>query len=78
MSKKSQWEIEREQRIAKQAKAMKALTDDQLAAIDLVVKSLRSSLNTLNEIQDLYLSDVRDLETAYWKMYNAFNKRETE
>jgi len=78
MSKKSQWEIEREQRIAKQAKAMKALTDDQLAAIDLVVKSLRSSLNSLNEIQDLYLSDVRDLETAYWKMYNAFNKRETE
>ena len=75
---KEQWEIERDERIAKQAKAMKALTKEQRKAIDLVFDSLRSSLDTLGEIQDLYISDVRNLETAYWKMYNAFNKREEE
>ena len=73
---KPDWQIEREQRMAKQAKAMKKMTDDQLKAIDNTFSALKSSLDMIKETNDLYMSDIQAMETAYWKMYDAFNKQE--
>ena len=73
---KSDWQIEREQRIAKQAKAMKKMTDDQLKAIDNTFSALTSSLDMIKETNDLYMSDIPAMESAYWSMYHAFNKQE--
>ena len=73
---KPNWQIEREQRIAKQAKAMKNMTDDQLKAIDITFSALKSSLDMIKEANDLYMSDIQAMESAYWSMYNAFNKQE--
>ena len=75
---KEQWEIERDERIAKQAKAMKKLTEDQLKAIDATFNALKNSLSMIKDTNDLYMSDIQAMESAYWAMYHAFNKRETK
>ncbi len=71
---KSTYQIEREQRMAKQAKAMKNLTDVQLQAIDSTISTLKNCVDMIRDTSDLYLSDIQAMETAYWKMYDAFNK----
>jgi len=71
---KSTYQIEREQRMAKQAKAMKSLTEDQIKAIDTTFNTLKRSLTLIHEINDLYMSDIRAMEDAYWKICQAFNK----
>ena len=73
---KSTYQIEREQRMAKQAKAMKNLTDVQLQAIDSTLRTLKNCMDMIRDTNDLYLSDIQAMESAYWKMYDAFNKRE--
>ena len=75
---KEQWEIERDERIAKQATAMKKLTEDQLKAIDTTFNALKNSLSMIKDTNDLYMSDIQAMESAYWDMYHAFNKRETK
>ena len=75
---KEQWEIERDERIAKQAKAMKKLTEDQLKAVDACFNALKNSLSMIKDTNDLYMSDIQAMESAYWDMYHAFNKRETQ
>jgi len=73
---KPDWQIEREQRMAKQAKAMKNLTDVQLQAIDSTLRTLKNCMDMIRDTNDLYLSDIQAMESAYWKMYDAFNKQE--
>jgi len=60
--------------MAKQAKAMKNLTDLQLQAIDSTISTLRNCVSMIRDTNDLYLSDIQAMESAYLKMYDAFNK----
>jgi len=73
MTKKTEWEIERDKADAIRAKAMKSLTSDQLNAIKETHKTLGDALNMLSEMNDLYLSDIRKLDNAFWKIKNEFN-----
>lgn len=73
---KSTYQIEREKRMAKQAKAMKNLTDVQLQAIDSTMSTLKNCVDMIRDTNDLYLSDIQAMESAYFKMYDAFNKQE--
>ena len=43
-------------------------------------KTLRSTSNQISECQDLWLSDVRDIEAAFWSLYHEFDfiKERTE
>jgi hypothetical protein len=73
MTKKNQYQIEREREEAIIKKSMKSLTVDQLKAIEETHKSLANALSMLTETNDLYLSDIRKLDDAFWKLKHQFN-----
>ena len=73
MTKKNQYQIEREREEAIIKKTMKGLTSDQLKAIEETHKSLANALSMLTETNDLYLSDIRKLDNAFWKLKHQFN-----
>lgn len=72
-SKKSQWEIERDLRVQANEQGMAGLTKDQLKTIIRVRKCLGSSLGSMIENQDILLSELRDLDTAYHALCRNFN-----
>lgn len=79
MTKKMEaWQIERQKRVTAQAKAMDKLTKDQLEALDKAYKAMQSIRSNIFETSDLYLSDIRELDIAFWAFYHAFNKGENE
>ena len=70
---KEKWQIERDKQYAKRKIAMKSLTKKQLDAIYETHSALSESLSMLFECQDLYLSDIRKLDLAFYKLKNEFN-----
>ena len=73
MTKKNEYEIERDKADAIRAKAMKGLTEDQLKAINRTYKAIEDALHNIREMEDLYLSDIRNLDNAFWKLKYQFN-----
>ena len=73
MTKKNEYQIEREREEAIIKKTMKGLSSDQLKAIEETHKSLANALSMLTETNDLYLSDIRKLDDAFWKLKHQFN-----
>lgn len=73
MAKKEKWEIERDKENKLKADAMKSLTKDQLDAINLAHKAIEDALLNIREIEDLYLSDIKNLDIAFWRLRNQFN-----
>ena len=73
MAKKEQWEIEREKADAIREKAMMSLTQDQLQALNKTYKAIENALCNIREMEDLYLSDIRNLDNAFWKLKHQFN-----
>ena len=63
---------EREERVAKDKVAFDGLLDDQQKAIKETFEALDDAMETLRDCQDLWLSDVKKLDTAYWKLRNNF------
>lgn len=53
-------------------KTKQNLTDVQVEAIRDTYRAIDSSLDMLFQCQDLYLSDVRELERVRWKLTNEF------
>jgi len=73
MAKKEKWEIERDKENKLKTDAMKSLTKDQLDAINLTHKAIEDALLNIREIEDLYLSDIKNLDIAFWRLRNQFN-----
>lgn len=73
MGRKSKWELERDKEEALKKKALKSLTEDQLKAINKAYESIKDALCNAREIEDLYLSDIRSLDIAMWKLKHQFN-----
>tara|TARA_R110002051_G_scaffold294435_1_gene359709 strand:- start:183 stop:416 length:234 start_codon:yes stop_codon:yes gene_type:complete len=76
MGRKAKWELDRDKRDALKKKAMSSLTVEQLHAIKETHKTLRHVLSIIADCNDMYLSDVRKLDDAFWKIRNAFNLEE--
>ena len=76
MGRKSKWELERDKEEALKKKAIKSLTEDQIKAINKAYESIKDALCNAREIEDLYLSDLRNLDTAMWKLKHQFNLEE--
>jgi len=53
-------------------KTKQNLTEEQAKAIQDTYRAIDSSLDMLLECQDLYLSDVRELERVRWKLTSEF------
>mgnify|MGYP003120587258 FL=1 len=73
MGRKSKWELERDKEEALKKKALKSLTEDQLKAINKAYESIKDALCNAREIEDIYLSDIRNLDIAMWKLKHQFN-----
>ena len=73
MSKKTEWEIERDNYIAIRKKAMKSLTPEQLETLKKIHITLDTVLYNIREIDDIYLSDIRDLDNCKWQLKTEFN-----
>jgi hypothetical protein len=78
MGRKSKWELERDKEEALRKKALKSLTEDQLKAINKAYESIKDALCNAREIEDLYLSDIRNLDTAMWKLKHQFNLEDND
>lgn len=74
--KKEAWQVEREKRLAAQDKAMQSLTEQQRQAIDEAYKAMQNIRTNIYDMSDLYLSDIQQLDRAFWSFYHAFNKGE--
>tara|TARA_R100000951_G_C2515785_1_gene141825 strand:- start:195 stop:425 length:231 start_codon:yes stop_codon:yes gene_type:complete len=76
MTKKNEYEIERERQQAANKKAMASLTSEQMQAIKQTHKALDDALSMLRECHDLYLSDINKLNDAFWSINHQFNLEE--
>jgi len=73
MGRKAKWELERDKQDALRKKATKSLTEDQLQALNKTYKAIENALYNIREMEDLYLSDIRNLDNAFWKLKYQFN-----
>ena len=49
------------------------MTDEQIKAVKETERHLSSALQMLFDCQDLYLSDIRNLEQSVWDLRHNFN-----
>jgi len=73
MNKKTEWQIQADKEQAERAKAIKAMTKEQIETIKEAEKTIGACLDMLFECQDLYLSDMHKLNNVYWAIKNQFN-----
>ena len=73
MTTKNEYEIERDKADALRQKAMKSLTADQIKALNKTYKTLETVLDNIKVMEDICLSDIRNLNNAFWKLKHGFN-----
>ena len=76
MTKKNEYQIERERQQARNKKSMASLTSEQMQAIKQTHKALDDALTMLRDCQDLYLSDINNMNEAFYKLQHQFNLEE--
>ena len=54
-------------------KGIDGMTDEQMKAVKETERHVSSALQMLFECQDLYLSDLRNLEQSMWDLRRAFD-----
>ena len=54
-------------------KGIDNLTDEQMKAVKETEQHLSTALQMLFECQDMYLSDIRNLEQSMWDLRRAFD-----
>jgi len=72
MTKKTEWELKQEDILINRKKGLKALSAEQREAIKLAHQSLVNVLGNIQDMEDIYLSDIRDMNTAMWKLIHEF------
>ena len=63
---------EREERVAKDKAALHGLSDDQQKAIKATYAALDDAMEALRDCHNLWISDVRKLDHAFWNLRNNF------
>ena len=66
------YEREQKERETKRKKGMKSLTKAQLKVLKRSHNNLRKLINDIEEMNDLYLSDIRELTSCFYAMGNEF------
>ena len=54
-------------------KGIKGMTDEQMKAVKETERHLSSALQMIFECQDMYMSDIRNLEQSMWDLRRAFD-----
>ena len=73
MTKKQDWEIERDKQREFRQNAMRSLTVEQLQAIHSTYDSLNAAMLSIRDLNDLMLSDIKALDDACCNLYHEFN-----
>lgn len=73
MTKKTEWEIQQAKIDADRKKAMKSMTEEQIEVIKKTHNALEDVLTNIQDIEDIYLSDIRALNECMWKLKYEFN-----
>jgi hypothetical protein len=60
-------------KIDKNKKGIQGMSDGQMKAVREAETHLSSALQMLFECQDMYLSDIRNLEQSMWDLRREFN-----
>lgn len=68
MTKKTEWEIQQAKIDADRKKAMKSMTEEQIEVIKKTHNALEDVLTNIQDIEDIYLSDIRALNECMWKL----------
>jgi len=54
-------------------KGIQGMSEEQMKAVKETEKHLSSALQMLFDCQDLYLSDIRNLEQSMWDLRHSFD-----
>jgi len=54
-------------------KGIDGMTDEQIKAVKETERHLSSALQMIFECQDMYMSDIRNLEQSMWDLRRAFD-----
>ena len=54
-------------------KGINGMSDEQIKTVKETEKHLNSALQMIFECQDLYMSDIRNLEQSMWDLRRSFN-----
>tara|TARA_X000001316_G_C922249_1_gene37226 strand:- start:20 stop:265 length:246 start_codon:yes stop_codon:yes gene_type:complete len=73
MTKKTEWELKQEKILSNRKKGLKALSSEQREAINLAHQSLVTILGNIRDMEDIYLSDIREMNSAMWKIRHEFD-----
>ena len=73
MTKKTDWQIKQDKINSERKKGLKALSSEQREAIKLAHQSLVTVLGNIQDMEDIYLSDIREMNGAMWKIRHEFN-----
>ena len=72
MTKKTDWQIKQDKINSERKKGLKAMTKDQKESVQKAWKAIESVLTSIREVEDVYLSDIRELDKAYWDLNHEF------
>ena len=75
MTKKQEWEIQRDKEKAVRQKGLQALTLEQIQAVHDTYNALNSALLSIRDLNDIMLSDVKALDEACCNLHHEFNLR---
>jgi hypothetical protein len=75
MTKKPEWQIERDKEIAVRRKGLQSLTLEQLQAIHATYEALNSTILSIRDLNDIMLSDIKALDEACCDLHHQFNLR---
>jgi len=73
MTIKSEWEKKQKKVLIDRKKGIKSMTQDQREIVIKAHRALSDVLSNIYDMDDLYLSDIRELNTVMWKLKHEFN-----
>ena len=71
--KSAYWDEQRKQERGERQGRLDQLSQEQLDAVKEVYDALNGAMSSLNECQDLWLSDVKKLDDSMWQLRRQFN-----
>ena len=72
MVKKTEWELKQEKIKINRKKGLQSLSYEQKEVIKLAHQALVNVIANIQDMEDIYLSDIRDMNTAMWKLRHEF------
>ena len=75
MTKKPEWEIERDKEKALRQKGLQALTLEQIQSVHATYEALNSTILSIRDLNDIMLSDIKALDEACCDLHHQFNLR---